>query len=500
MDEVGVERFSPEGIVCPIITRPYDFVPCELSELDPLLSFLQTNQGVSASTVFPRGTMQPDGRLDLCKQAIGARGASLVIDALMKNSEVAHILLGTNALKNVGAQQVARLIEGSPAVSTVYLGCNDIQHEGVAQLSDALRRNETVKALWLKRNPVGIIGARHLADMLLVNHTLRTLDLVNTGIGNPGLSILVDALARRPVPIEQLYLGGNGTGATGAAIITRLIVSAGCPRYLSLAVSRLGDDGCAALAPSLAQPNRLHWLSLASGGITGTGATHLAKALENSQLRILELTRAPSTGALGGSSNVIGDVGACALAKMLETNTCMQRLQLQCNSIGKIGAKALRTVLECYNDTLLDLRIGSGAPKAIRREIRHLLMRNRSRRTLDPCPADILAIKSVYRVPPPTTAGQATPSTLKGSSLPYAPNEFHDATAAELATAILQSRSAKSRSRGAAGDGEEVDGAGPAFDDNSEDDDDDLALSAAPMPGTLAHAAESLSRATASGI
>src|SRR5258708_6944721 len=88
-----------------------DFVPCDLAELAPLLQHLRHGADALDALAFPRGTLLPGGRLDLCKQAIGPVGAQAVTAALQNNDHVRHLLFGADGLGDVGARAVAELAQ-----------------------------------------------------------------------------------------------------------------------------------------------------------------------------------------------------------------------------------------------------------------------------------------------------------------------------------------------------------------------------------------------------
>src|SRR4051812_26794799 len=86
-----------------------DFVPCDPAELQPLLDHLATRMPTAAPLAFPRGTLLPDGRLDLCKQGVGAAGARAVAATVSGHPQVVHLLLGADGLGDAGAGAVATL-------------------------------------------------------------------------------------------------------------------------------------------------------------------------------------------------------------------------------------------------------------------------------------------------------------------------------------------------------------------------------------------------------
>jgi len=172
---------DPTPVRCPAITNP-DAGLADPADFEPLLARLATGGNVAESEIFPRGTVQPDGRLDLCKQGIGPVETGRIVAAAAGSPLVRHLLLGTNGLGAEGARAVAGALQPGHGVETLYLGCNRIDPEGVDALAGRLADDTTVRALWLKRNPVGDEGVARLAAALSGNTTIRTLDLVNVGM------------------------------------------------------------------------------------------------------------------------------------------------------------------------------------------------------------------------------------------------------------------------------------------------------------------------------
>lgn len=116
---------------------------------------------------------------------------------------------------------------------------------------------------------------------------------------------------------------------------------------LKLQYSSLEDAHAAALSlvlnthPSLQSLTQLH---LFDNCIGDDGAIALAKALEtNSSITTVSL-----------GSNTIGDVGATALADALRTNISIIELHLYKNNIGDVGAKALAEALT-LNSSIAEL-------------------------------------------------------------------------------------------------------------------------------------------------
>lgn len=265
--------------VPPVAPRP-------LAELAPLLDWLRDGRPAGERLDFTAGTALPDGRLDLCKQGLGARGAALVAEALSemagvsdRPSPVQHLLLGTDGLGDEGAAAVAARAE----VETLYLGCNGITAGGACRIADNLRASpRVVTGVWLKRNPLGSGGGRAAAELVEAARSLRTLDLVQTGLDATGAVVLADALlaatenGRR---VERLFVGGNPLGAAGAVPLSVLIAE-GAVDELYVSAAGLGDAGAQRLADALARAphGRLTRLSVASNGIGPSAAARLVAA------------------------------------------------------------------------------------------------------------------------------------------------------------------------------------------------------------------------------
>ena len=375
---------EPVPVRCPAIEHP-DLPLADPAGLTPLLERLAGDAPPTEDETFTIGTLRPGGRVDLCKQGLGAAGAARVLPAATASPHAAHLLLGTNALEDEGARAVAEALTPGHGISTVYLGCNRIGPDGVRALAERLEDDDTVQALWLKRNPVGDEGARALAVMLTRNTTIRTLDLVNTGVTTDGLTELLRALRERRRPVERLFLGGNGLDATAARTLAALLRETGV-RELYLAANHLGDEGAAVLAAAT-DPERPVRLGLGGNGIGPDGVRSLAAALDG--IETLDLGRPPSERSLGAPPNTIGDTGVAPLAAALPGSR-LRRLELRHTGITGRGAK---TILEtAASATRLEyVGFGPGVPRKVKRALHPHL------RPATPVHPDLHAIGSVYR-------------------------------------------------------------------------------------------------------
>ncbi|MFF0733024.1 ribonuclease inhibitor [Streptomyces chartreusis] len=310
---VRAEGFSAFAGVPSVVPRP-------VAELGPLLEWLRAGRPAGERLDFAAGTALPDGRLDLCKQGLGAEGAALVADALAEGpSPVRHLLLGTDGLGDDGAAAVAGT---ATDVETLYLGCNGITAGGACRIADQLRASpQVVTGVWLKRNPLGGRGGRAAAEIVESARSLRTLDLVQTGLDAGAVAVLADALlaaAGNGRRIERLFVGGNPLGAAGARALAA-VVEAGAVDELYVSAARLGDAGALCLADALerAPYGRLTRLSLASNGIGPQGAARVVTAAVASGVTLLDLGRVRAAAMLGALDNRVDLAAAEGMAEVL---------------------------------------------------------------------------------------------------------------------------------------------------------------------------------------
>ncbi|WP_255945705.1 ribonuclease inhibitor [Streptomyces odontomachi] len=396
--EAGAARFAGVQTVVP---RP-------AADLTELLAWLRTGDAVAARRDFPTGTALPDGRLDLCKQALGAEGATLIADAL-RPGPVRHLLLGTDGLGDDGAGTVAeKAVE--TAVETLYLGCNGITAGGACRIADGLRASPTVTGVWLKRNPLRAGAGEAGASIIEAARSLRTLDLVQTGLDPDGLAVLADALvtaASAGRRVTRLYVSGNPLGPAGAVSLCPLI-AAGALGELYVSAARLGDAGAHTLADALAHApyGSLTRLSVASNGIGPQAAARLVAAAVAAGVETLDLGRVRAAGALAAAGNRIDEAAAAALAEALAAGP--HRLRHLILSDTGMRSREAHRLLDTAGRAVSATRfvLGRGIATSIRRRLN---AHSAQLPALPPTPADVAAIRSV---PPPAARRPAGRSRL----------------------------------------------------------------------------------------
>lgn len=381
-------------------------VPRPTAELEPLLTWLRGGRPAGERLDFTAGTALPDGRLDLCKQGIGARGATLIAKALSEGaSPVRHLLLGTDGLGDEGAVAAAG---GGADVETLYLGCNGITAGGACRIADQLRASPgVVTGVWLKRNPLGSGGGRAAAELVEAARSLRTLDLVQTGLDAAGAVVVADALltaADNGRRVERLFVGGNPLGAAGAEPLAELI-DAGAVDELYASAARLGDTGALRLAAALerAPYGRLTRLSVASNGIGAEATARLVVAATTAGVALLDMGRVRAAAVLGAADNHVDLAAAGAVADVL-AGAGHRLAHLVLTHTGMRSREAHRLLDTAPRATTATrFVLGSGIASSVKRRLAAL-----SAHVPAPTvPADVAAVRSVHRTAPPgTEAGE----------------------------------------------------------------------------------------------
>ncbi|MFP8960615.1 hypothetical protein ACLIYP_08615 [Streptomyces nanhaiensis] len=206
---------GPAGFtgVAPVAPRP-------AADLAPLLAWLRTGQVPHGRMDFTAGTAVPDGRLDLCKQALGPEGAAAVAEAL-RPGPVRHLLLGTDGLGDEGARTLAAALATAPygRLRRLSVASNGIGPGAVATLVGAaaaagvevcdLGRVRAAGALGARDNHVDEEAAAAIGAVPAERpHRMTHLVLSHTGMRSREAHRLLDAAPRAAAPTR--YLLGKG--------------------------------------------------------------------------------------------------------------------------------------------------------------------------------------------------------------------------------------------------------------------------------------------------
>ncbi|CAH6419269.1 Aldo/keto reductase [uncultured virus] len=315
------------------------------SEFKPFFSYLTSSEALPQSdTIFVRGAIFPDGRMDLCKQVVGPRSIRELCDTVKNSKIVRHFLLGNNVAlqdnEELGAEALASVMrDNSKPIETWYLAGNCVGPKATKIIADALTTNTQCKALWLKRNPVGSFGAQHLNSMLRLNETLVLLDLHNCGLGDEGVSDLL-AAPDELKSLKHLYLDANGFESATSIAKWAAIAH---PVTLYLSINRLGDTAIIELLSALHGSPRLKRLCLASTHMRNPGLKAVVDmALTCPRLFCLNLGCYKSTADMGEHpGNFFDDDAIPDLVRLMTECNTLQYLNIAGCKISEKGLLSL---------------------------------------------------------------------------------------------------------------------------------------------------------------
>lgn len=354
-----INTLHKKGLSCCIVRRtsgPYSDsitqpkpMPVDVthpSEFVPLFDYLTSSEVPPQSdTIFVRGAVFPDGRIDLCKQVVGPTSIQQLCQTIQKSKIVGHFLLGNNVAlqenEERGAEAFASVMrDNNKHIETWYLAGNCIGPTAIRIMSDALSTNTKCKALWLKRNPVGPIGATYLNSMLRINETLVLLDLHNCALGDTGINNLL-AAPELIQTLKHLYLDANGIESVDSLCAWIFVAK---PVSLSLSINRLGDKNIIHLAEILQNNPYIKRLCLSSTHMHNQGLKAIVDtALTCPNLISLNVGCYKSTADMGEHpGNFFNDTVISDLTHLLTESKSLQYLNTSGSKISEEGLLSLR--------------------------------------------------------------------------------------------------------------------------------------------------------------
>ncbi|SDM30792.1 hypothetical protein [Allokutzneria albata] len=197
--------------------------------------------------------------------------------------------------------------------------------------------------------------------------------------------------------IERLYVGGNPLGPSGAEHLARL-VAAGAVDELYVSASGLGDDGANLLADALAPGRAPRRISLASKGIGPEAAAGLIAAAVPAGVELCDLGRVRAAAALSAEGNRVDEAAATTIAEALSAGPHRLR-HLVLTNTGMRSREAHRLLDGALTEVSpTRFRLGKGIATSIKQRL-DVLSASVPQRPEGS--ADVAAVRSVHRQPPP---------------------------------------------------------------------------------------------------
>lgn len=177
----------------------------------------------------------------------------------------------------------------------------------------------------LKFLNLGETGMAQLARALPAFKGLKALRLWKTKLGVMGAKWLGRALQDLPL-IEVLALEDNDIRGEGMVYVSQSFPHIPLLRELYLHVNKLGLEGVSTLAAALSSKSNLEVLTIDENQVTDEGLAVLLKALVGSM---------PVLTTLGLGFNMLTDVGAAEIQKVMDDIPELKKLTLSGNEISQ---------------------------------------------------------------------------------------------------------------------------------------------------------------------
>jgi Ran GTPase-activating protein (RanGAP) involved in mRNA processing and transport len=379
---------------------PVDIAPKE--ELVDFFNHLSQDKSIDFQQ-FKRGTVYPDGRMDLCKQVVGPVWIGELMESLKTNTKIEHFLLGNNITNVEGGKSIKKFLEQphSCKIKTWYLAGSDFNSEAIKYICEGLKQDLDCEALWLKRNPIYSEGVVYISDLLKVNKKIKILDLHNCGIGlkesaytseNPyenhlttkGIEILFDRLKTNST-LRHLYLDANALDVKSIHFIAEYFlfktkINDKGITSLWIDMNKLGDDGITILCSALKDYPYIKRLCIGSVMMSEVGMKAVSENLkDHAHIRVLDLSLYKSTADMGLVPNNISNEGYQYICDLIEGKNNIRYLNIGMNNINSEHIKKIVESLEKNTNIIYFFykQYGQEIEQQVNINIQNILKRNR---------------------------------------------------------------------------------------------------------------------------
>ena len=381
-------------------------MPVDIAPKEELLDFFThlANDKTIDFQQFTRGTVYPDGRMDLCKQVVGPLWIGDLMDSLKTNTKIEHFLLGNNITNTEGGIAIGKFLSEphSCHIKTWYLAGSDFNSEAIKYICEGLKNDTDCEALWLKRNPIYADGIIYIADLLKTNNKIKILDLHNCGVGlkqtaynaiNPyenhlttkGIEILFDSLKTNS-SLRHLYLDANALDEKSAPFIAdyfrfKTQIKEKGITSLWIDMNKFGDEGIKMICESLKDYQYIKRLCIGSTMISEIGMKAVYDAFKNHpNLKVLDLSLYKSTADMGMIPNNISNEGYKYICDLLEEQNNIRYFNISMNNIDNTHMDQITNSLEKNNKIIYFFykQYGQNIEQNVIQKIDKILERNRN--------------------------------------------------------------------------------------------------------------------------
>lgn len=318
----------------------------------------------------------------LDKRSFPALGASLKRNPKLATS-LSSLNLSYNRLEAEGSAALGNFLSLPNMLTELRL--QDTQSSFETIIGAVARGCQELRRLDVAGSKIAPKAAQQLAQWVNGTSTLRELDISSTGVGAECFRDILASVGQN-VYLEDITMRArsNAFGERGGAVFASALANLANLRSLDISANDLGDEGIAAVATALAKGcPRLIYLDLSENlsakskrttGATQKGVKALISLLEAGEacpIECLQLRGSKATvpvvedilaliadigvndtlEELNLSGNSLGNKGAVALGKMVQTNKALHTLVWDDNGTGPQGFQAFAVGLE-RNKTL----------------------------------------------------------------------------------------------------------------------------------------------------
>ena len=285
----------------------------------------------------------------------GIRLLAQVFEAL---PHLSRLLVGDNALGNIGGIYVMRAIHKLPSLRVISLRHNNIDVEGTQEMSFYLNSCKTLEHIDLRGNVIEATGFEYVCKNISDLHDLQTIDVSHCWIGDAGLIMLSKHFGSLG-KLSHILLDGNGLTDESFVYLFPQLRHTPHICYLSLRSNSLCAEGASALAEGLQHcKSSLTYLDLGGNALASPYDELLCSSLQFPQLSDLRIDHMRLGGEaaralanafkalkklknLDISFNNIDDSGIIAIGANLQLLQQLECLQARHNRIGNEGGEFL---------------------------------------------------------------------------------------------------------------------------------------------------------------
>jgi Ran GTPase-activating protein (RanGAP) involved in mRNA processing and transport len=185
----------------------------------------------------------------LNSQKLTDQDMEIVIKHAIEKRQCTSLDLHDNKITSEGMSSLALVLNNNAKLRTLYLHDNRLFDKGIYSLAQILTsNNQTLEVLGL--NSIGLtdVGAEDLAAMLQKNHTLTCLQLQGNEIGDRGVQYLADALTKYNTTLKQLEMAENKfVSDSSVDFLVEMIKTNRSLQVLDIRLCNISDSGKAKL-------------------------------------------------------------------------------------------------------------------------------------------------------------------------------------------------------------------------------------------------------------